>query len=398
MSLPRMVVLGWASEGTGFTRVLHEVLRPLTSHFEIHQVGIGYHGPRLDGDWSLYPCDSDGSDMYGVFAAEALIASVDPEVVFILHDIWMFEYYFRILKPEHQRFRTVVYFPLDGRIKEASLAAPLLKADLVVTYTQRASDDVAHAMTAVATEGERVPEVHVIAHGVDMSQFYPLSANHAEQQSLKREAFPKIEDPEQAFIILNASRPDVRKRLDITLEGFALFAEGKPANVMLCLHHAKSSAQVQEKLRALATDLGILERILWNPLSCGDAPLSDAELNRLYNACDVGLNTSSGEGWGLVSCEHAAAGKPQVVPDHSACSEIWKGAAELVAPTIYEVPHYSPLEMAAVSPAGVADALERLYSDRDYREMMGGSGRERVAKTEWTWPAIAEQWKQLLVG
>ena len=38
--------------------------------------------------------------------------------------------------------------------------------------------------------------------------------------------------------MLNASRPDKRKRVDLTVAGFAEFAADKPPNVRLCLHHA----------------------------------------------------------------------------------------------------------------------------------------------------------------
>ena len=50
--------------------------------------------------------------------------------------------------------------------------------------------------------------------------------------------FAGLPDPENAFIVLNASRFDQRKRIDLTVEGFARFAAGKPANVRPRLHHA----------------------------------------------------------------------------------------------------------------------------------------------------------------
>jgi glycosyltransferase involved in cell wall biosynthesis len=40
--------------------------------------------------------------------------------------------------------------------------------------------------------------------------------------------------------------------------------------------------------------------------------LSDREINILYNACDIGLNTADGEGFGLCGFEGAGLGKPQV--------------------------------------------------------------------------------------
>ena len=52
--------------------------------------------------------------------------------------------------------------------------------------------------------------------------------------------------------------------------------------------------------------------------------VSNRVLNCIYNACDVGINTSIGEGWGLVSFEHAATGAGQIVPRHSACEELWR--------------------------------------------------------------------------
>jgi len=52
------------------------------------------------------------------------------------------------------------------------------------------------------------------------------------------------------------------------------------------------------------------------------AGLDDRELNLLYNACDVGLNTASSEGWGMVSFEHAATGAAQIVPRSWVCGEV----------------------------------------------------------------------------
>ena len=72
----------------------------------------------------------------------------------------------------------------------------------------------------------------------------------------------------------------------------------------------------------------------------------------------------------LVSFEHAATGAAQIVPRHSACAELWADAAEIVEPVDTYVPAFSPLEMQAVAPEGVAAALERLYADRAYRTAM----------------------------
>ena len=88
------------------------------------------------------------------------------------------------------------------------------------------------------------PAVDVIPHGVDRSRFHPfpglLQTSFASpgRAEAKRKVFAGLEDLANSFIVLNASRFDKRKRIDVTIGGFARFAAGKPANVRLCLHHA----------------------------------------------------------------------------------------------------------------------------------------------------------------
>ena len=117
----------------------------------------------------------------------------------------------------------------------------------------------------------------------------------------------------------------------------------------------------RDPILALAASHGIADRLRVTEL--GAAPLSDAELNLVYNACEVGVNSAMGEGWGMVSFEHAATGAAQIVPDSSACAELWEGAAELVAARDTGVPGFSMLAMSTVTAEGIAGALERLYWD-----------------------------------
>jgi hypothetical protein len=43
--------------------------------------------------------------------------------------------------------------------------------------------------------------------------------------------------------------------------------------------------------------------------------LTDEAINQLYNAADIGINTSDGEGFGLCQLEHMYVGAPQIVTD-----------------------------------------------------------------------------------
>ena len=83
-------------------------------------------------------------------------------------------------------------------------------------------------------------------------------------------------------------------------------------------------------------------------------------LNLIYNATDVGLSTSMGEGWGFVPMEHAAAGVAQILPRHSALAEIWRGSAEFIEPVERFAPPGAPLAWQVVGADDVAAALRRL--------------------------------------
>src|SRR5918912_3967224 len=178
-----------------------------------------------------------------------------------------------------------------------------------------------------------------------------------------------------------------------SIEGFAVFAADKPANVRLCLHHAIMDAASEQRVVSSIRRCGLGERVSLNPL--GSRIVNDEELNLLYNACDVGINTSMGEGWGLVSCEHGAAGAAQIVPDHTGCAELWRGRGELIPPARSYVPEFSPLEMEEVSPEGVARALEALYRDPARRQELSRAATEQ--NPAHSWQAITRQFDDLIV-
>ncbi|MEZ0277206.1 MAG: hypothetical protein ACAH88_20005, partial [Roseimicrobium sp.] len=300
--------------------------------------------------------------------------------------------YFEVNDPASLHCPVVVYFPLDGRVTDDALIAPLAKATHVATYTPGAASQIDTGLRRLGLSS--APAVSVVPHGVDLRAFHPLFApdDLSSQAALKREVFGALPDIESSFIVLNASRPARRKCLDVTLRAFATFVADKPDNVRLCLHHAITTDEHARNLRDLAAALGISDRIIWNPLSRDSGPLTDAELNRLYNACDVGLNTSSGEGWGLVSFEHAATRRAQIVPRHSACEELWEGAAMFIDAAWRGVPDYSLLEMTEVSPDSAAAGLETLYRDRSHRDKLALKGEALARRPDWEWTSVGAQW------
>jgi D-inositol-3-phosphate glycosyltransferase len=377
---------------------MNSIMRPLADQHEIHFLGIGYSGDVVrDAGLTIYPTNPNGGDVFAAFQAERMIEEVRPGLIFIMHDIWMFDYYLRILGPYRDRLRIAAYIPLDGRITNEDDAAALAQADRVAVYSHfgRAEFEGAFRRLREKQAASDFPPVDVIPHGIDRDHFFPFpELERAAFASEGRAATKRRVFGDEPFVVLNASRFDKRKRVDLTIEGFARFAADKPANVRLCLHHAIMDDESERQLAALIRQSGLGERIVVNPL--GGRVVGDADLNLLYNACDVGINTSMGEGWGLVSCEHGAAGAAQIVPDHTACAELWRGSAELIPPARTYVPEFSPLEMGEVSPEGVAQALEVLYRDPARRQELSRAAVAVAHNPAHSWDAITRQFDDLI--
>lgn len=399
----RVIGIGFNVDGTGLTRVMRMVLGHLTADFGVDHLGIGYAGPVAEsGGVRVHPTNPRGGDVFAAFQAVQMIRDAPPEAVLVLHDIWLFGHYEQVFAPVRNHTRFVGYLPLDGNIVDEAVALPLRCLDRVVVYTEWAADqlDGAFGRLRAAGLGHGLPRIDVVPHGVDTATFAArpelLAAGFDPRgrAGAKRWVFPGLADPEDSFVVLNASRPAARKRVDITVEAFAMFAEGKPPGVRLCLHHAITEEDTAE-LPALVRKLGIADRLLYNPAGV----LCDDELALLYSACDVGINTSMGEGWGLVSFEHAAAGAAQIVPGHSACLDLWRdGTAVIVEPAERGIPPFSPLEMARVDAAGAAAAMEALYRDRDLLRRVSRAGYEYARRPEFRWEAIGERWREILRG
>lgn len=403
---PRLMTIGFNIYGTGLTRVMRTLCAEWAERFEIDYLGIGRSDPMEEiGGVRMWPTNTrGGGDAFAAFQALDMARDTPPDTVLILHDIWMFEYYTRVLAPLRPRSKLVGYIPLDGDIADPAIAAPLTGLDRVVVYTDWAAQEITRAFDALARDGHPgpFPPVDIAFHGVDTAAFAPDPALVAAgfdpraRAAVKREVFGDLPGIEDSFVVLNAARPCVRKRVDLTIAGFARFAQGKPDTVKLCLHHAIAEDETQDLLSLIDTH-GIRDRVVLNPLNTHGKPLSEGDLARLYRACDVGLNTAMGEGWGLVSFEHAATGAAQVLPDHTACGALWSPqTAQMIRPEAAVIPGFSPLRMGEVTAAGTADALQALWADRARLARLGAAGCDYVHGAAFRWPTIAARFAPLL--
>jgi D-inositol-3-phosphate glycosyltransferase len=388
-SLPRVLVIGEGVAPTGYARVIRSIFGPLTGRLDVHQLATRWDSRAHDWPWTLHAAPEN--DPYGYGMIPDLLDRLRPAFVFLLYDLSFLAPYMEALRASGAP-PAVLYVPVESGPVTPELLERLEGAARVVVYT-------AYARAQVRDAADRVrrtrpdfafPEPSVIPHGVDTDRFRPLAGDWVAARAAARAALGMGEDSRDAFIVLNANRNQPRKLIDVTIDGFARFARGKPENVKLYLHMGVEDRGWNVIL--LARRHGIDDRLI---LTTGDRwhpALTDDALNLVYNACDVGLTTSTGESWGLVSFEHAATGAAQVVPRHTALAGLWEGAAEMVDPVL-TLTNPGPLSHAhVVSPEGVAAALERLYGDRAHREGLARAAFANATRPEYRWNAIAKQW------
>ena len=379
MKKPRLLVLGDGGAPTGFARVVESILKRLVERYEIHHLAVNYKGDPHGLPWSLYPA-ATGGGAFGVERIGELARKTRPDLVFIVNDLWIQRAYWEALDDALPETPIVSYCPVDGGPLDAEWVEALPERVELIAYTEFGRGQLADVLSE-----ERGSRVRVVPHGIDNETFRPLEGDG------QRRARQKLGLEEDAFIVLNANRNQPRKRIDLTLEGFAAFSEGKPENVQLLLH--MGTTDVGWDVRKLAGRLGIERRVILTGPPSGRGPsVSDEQLNWIYNASDLGLNTSGGEGWGLPALEHAAVGRAQILPRHSALAEIWNGAARFLDAPDRVTQATTLLEFHFTRSEHVAEALEELYVSDDLRKEFADRCYSVSQRPDLDWRQIAEVW------
>ena len=391
-----LLLIGEAASPTGYARVLRSIFEPMAERWTIHQLAPRYDGGEHDYPWTLHAAHTEG-DLYGCGRLPALMDRLRPRLVFVLSDFCYQARYLEVLRRLPGDFRMVAYSPVEAGPVVPETMEAMAGLDHHVLYTRYGLREVAAAYDAVGHHRPdfRPPALSVIPHGVDTDTFYPCLDDEASRRRHARSLlFAEMPELHDAFIVLNANRNQPRKQIDVTMKGFALFARDKPENVKLYLH--MGVADRGWNVAVLARRLGIDGRLVLTTGEAGHPDLPSERLNLLYNACDVGINTSSGEGWGLVSFEHGATRAAQIVPRHTSQVELWQGAAEWLEPVMTVTNPVNLTDAHLLSPEDVARALERLYADPAHRRQLAERAYANAHRPEYRWAAISRQWEGLL--
>jgi len=385
----KVLWFGDAVTPTGFARVNHSIQLHLPPHqYDIHQLGINYYGDPHNFPVKVYPAALKGQ-IYG-FNRVKEFAEQKFDLIFILNDQWIINEYLKEIKQSFKGRlpKIVTYMPMDSTMPDRSWFEHFDIVDRICVYTQFGYDAVREVNSDL--------DLTIVPHGIDSKVFYKFNKSKVE---CKMGVYPAEKNFLESWIVLNANRNQPRKRNDIAFEGFAQFAADKPKNVKY-YHHAGIEDVGWDILR-LSNKLGkkydfnLEERLIVTNMRRGTQSVTDEQLNTIYNATDVGLNTSLGEGWGLTNMEHAMTGSAQVVPDHSACRELFHDVGRLI-PTSQELCFEKTLTFGKlVTPEAVAQQLQFLYDNPEEKSRLEEAALEKFTAPKYSWKSVANTWHNI---
>lgn len=198
----------------------------------------------------------------------------------------------------------------------------------------------------------RSGRMQVVPNGVDCSVFVPQERNTKIEQKYGLGDGPRI---------LNIGRLIPRKGFDMTIRAMALVRDKSAC------FYIGGTGPYENELRRIVAELALEDRVTF----LGFVP--DDDLVDLYNACDVFCMPSRAlplnvEGFGLTYLEAAACGVPSIGGKNS-------GAEDAI------VDGETGLLVDAESPEAIADALNWLAADRDFRNQLGEQALKRVRES-----------------
>jgi glycosyltransferase involved in cell wall biosynthesis len=212
----------------------------------------------------------------------------------------------------------------------------LSSADLVLAVTE-------HVARYCRKRGAQ--RVEVLYNKVDLENFRQERPCPGEMVGLEKPIF------------LSVGRHDFPKRQDLIIQAFSKLSEG---SLVLIGQGAET-----EKLKNLASSLGVGERTLFIP------SVNNKEIPGYYQHCDVVVQVSEYEGFGIPVAEALAAGKPVIANDIPPFREILEGAENAC--------------LVPLDRKDLEEAMETLFSQGAY----GKTGMPRVCKRAFSFDSMA---------
>lgn len=352
----------------GLQRLGHEVALAPTFGIQGGAVEIG--GMRVYPPWR----EKVGQDVLGAHAKH-----FGADLLITLYDIWTFNADFAagLKKP------WACWFPQDSYPPCATVVERAMQADYPIAMSK----------FGVESMREQGVDCHYIPHGCSVDIYEPLD---------RAECRRELRLPEDKFIVLmvaaNQSFPS-RKAFPECLAAFKQFHLIYPDSLLYLHTTRKPRGQAWDgvELDILVHSLGLDDCVKFTEEYSLVLGLPDTEMAKIYNAADVLLSASMGEGFGIPIIEAQACGLPVITTKFSSMTELTFNGAT-VAPAQLA---WTALNtwMAVPSIDSIVQALEciqiRARSEPEKHLKAAKEGRQAIIE-DYSWPVVMEHWHEFL--
>lgn len=320
-------------------------------------------------------------DNGGTDTLEILIRKTGVKVVFSVGDIW--DVYKIAELKNNIGFVWVAYTPVEsapysshsllsrGPNVYVDVAKTVKNIDHVVAYTDFGRFAI-QDMSGVAPER--------VYHGVDLEYMHPVDKTAAKARvgvdkdvilfmALKsnsaRAGFDTLLDAWQSYLAkCERMHTDLARRSHLYIHTNAQ-GNGFPLEFMIRDRNLEGTVSYPEKMML------------------GEGYPADSVRN-FYQAADVFLSTTRGEGFGLNVLEAMACGTPAIVPDYAGPAEWGKGSLITVPIAAYYQPEFTDTRFAIVDDKKMADEMFKLANNPGKRREWGNKGRTRAEAFPWS--------------
>jgi len=370
----RIAICGEQWSACGFGRVsasLNHEFQNLGVRSLLLGVGPKYFNPANDENWRK-TLRSYEPDIVLFIGAASVYPSLSGE--------------FRALAPNALQF---IYFVFEYELTPFA-ARGAKSADKIIVPTHWAANELRRRAPLLSSR------IHVVPHGIDRNIFRPDRFKPEGRQGA-RSKFAKLAnmstDQLSNFLILNGNTNTARKKIQFSLDAFALFcATGRDAQMVLTCPIDIEETYCSEDVKRLYAS----GKIITLRQTYDDPELHDDDMNIVFNACDIGLNTALAEGWGLVSWEHAATGAVQFVSASPVIKEIWDDAAEFFETIKTPIAGEKGQFGYVVDPVDVSSKIIALYDDKKRLEQMSTRCFMHVTQQKFSWTSVAKTWVEIM--
>lgn len=382
----RLLIIGTHPfQTTGYSKVVYNICKSLGDHPDVNTTVFGIQKFTTDNDkcrdnlpsnvfvWDVLANDKEDFG-FGTQTLRNFVLVNRPDVILIYNDSnVVMKYIMNLMLIPNRWFKIAVYLDQLYEYQDpASVKYIAENSDHIFCFTEYWKQNLLKCLKDERTLLDKVnANSSVVKHGIEIKSY--TTSISSEQAKLLINFLPTD------FVFLNLNRTQGRKRPDITVMAFASFLkQTKATNAYLYFPNTRDNKFnlvniFNDSLQKMGIDPSYKKYlVLTNPT---DKVLSDEEINVIYNACDVGINTCEAEGFGLCSYEHAAFGKPQIVSGVGGLVDYFNDANSIVCKPKFTL--YSDNggdifgDAKIVDFQDVANAMVEYYINRKKRESHG---------------------------